>query len=109
MGRMHTPRLPFWYRHAWWLPATFTAITVPLAASTLRPTDQSILLAVAILCALPWSFALLLLDFSAGFADRASFVVFIGLCANAAILWWATAVLRERARDRIGSHRTLEA
>ena len=100
MVRMNLPPPPFWYRHAWWLPATGTAIAVPLAAATLRPSEQSILLAVAILCSLPWTLALLLLDLSAGFADRASLIVFVGLCANVAILWVAIALLRERFRER---------
>lgn len=104
MFRMNTTRPPFWYRHAWWLPATGTAIAVPLAVATLRPSEQSILLAVAILCALPWTLAMLLLDFGSGFADRASFIVFVGLCTNVAILWWATALLREHARAGLGDH-----
>ena len=100
MVRMNANRPPFWYRHAWWLPATGTAIAVPLVAAALKPSEQSVLLVMAILCALPWTLALLLLDLSAGFADRAALVVFIGLCANLAILWWSTAQLRERFRER---------
>ncbi|KWT82049.1 hypothetical protein APY03_4989 [Variovorax sp. WDL1] len=57
-------------------------------------------MAVAILCALPWSLALFLLDFNEGFADRAAVLVCIGLCINAALLWWSTALLRVRFRDR---------
>lgn len=97
---MTTPRLPLWYRHAWWLPAACSAFAVALAAATLRPSEQGLLLTVAILCALPWSLALLLLDFGQGFADRAAFVVCIGLCANMALLWWSTAQLRARFRHR---------
>jgi hypothetical protein len=100
MGHMNPTQPPFWYRHAWLLPATGTAIAVPLAGATLRPSEQSILLAVAILCALPWTLALLLLDLSTGFADRGSLIVFVGLCANVAVLWGATALLRERFRER---------
>jgi hypothetical protein len=67
-----------------------------LTVATLRPGEQSILLMVAILCALPWSLALLLLDLSQGFADRAAVVVILGLFVNAALLWWCTALLRAR-------------
>ena len=104
MVRMNTNWSLFWYRHAWWLPATGTVAAVPLAAATLRPSEQSVLLVVAILCALPWTLALLLLDLSAGFADRAALIVFVGLCANLAFLWWSTALLRERLRERMSTH-----
>jgi hypothetical protein len=87
---MTTHRLPPLYRHAW------SAFTVSLAAATLRPSEQGILLTVAILCALPWSLALLLLELSQGFADRAALIVTRGLFANAAFIWWLTAVLRAR-------------
>jgi hypothetical protein len=97
---MSTPRLPLWYRHAWWVPGTCSAFAMALVVATLRPSEQSILLTVAILCALPWAFVLLLLDFGQGFADRAAVVVCIGLIANAAMLWWSTAVLRARFRQR---------
>jgi len=97
---MSTNRTPLWYRHAWWLPGAGSALAVTLMAATLRPTEQSILLSVAILCALPWSLALLLLDFGEGFADRAAVLVCFGLCANAALLWWSTALLRVRFRHR---------
>jgi hypothetical protein len=40
------------------------------------------LLMVAILCALPWSPALLLLDLSQGFADRGAMIVTAGLFAT---------------------------
>jgi hypothetical protein len=97
---MTTHRLPPLYRHAWWLPGAWSALTVALAAATLRPSEQSLLLTVAILCALPWSLALLLLDLSQGFADRAALIVTLGLFANAALIWWFTALLRARFRDR---------
>jgi hypothetical protein len=74
--------------------------------ATLRPSEQSILLTVAILCALPWSLLLLLLDFSHGFADRAAVVVCMGLCANVALLWWSTALLRAlSSAARLGNER----
>ncbi|WP_086919901.1 hypothetical protein [Variovorax sp. JS1663] len=97
---MSTTRAPLWYHHAWWLPGASSVFALALAVATLHPTEQSILLSVAILCALPWSLALLLLDFGEGFADRAALVVCIGLCANVALLWWSTALLRDRYRDR---------
>ena len=107
---MTSPRLPFWYRHAWWLPCTCTAFAVGLAAATLKPTEQSVLLSAAILCALPWSLALLFLDFGQGFADRAAVIVSLGLFANAALLWWSTALLRARFRHRQNPDRnTVEA
>ncbi len=58
------------------------------------------LLAMAILCALPWSLALLLLDFGHGFANQAGAVVCVGLVVNAALLWWCTAALRTRMLQR---------
>ena len=97
---MSTTRTPLWYRHVWWLPGACSAFTLALVVATLRPSEQSILLSVAILCALPWSLALLLLDFGEGFADRAALVVCIGLCTNAALLWWSTIQLRVRFRAR---------
>ncbi len=97
---MSTPRLPLWYRHSWWLPGACSAFAIALVAATLPPSEQSILLTVAILCALPWALVLLLLDFGQGFADRAAVVVCVGLVANAAVLWWSTAVLRARFRQR---------
>ena len=51
------------------------------------PTSESLWLVVAILAALPWSLALLLLDASGGFADRAAFTVAIGLLFNLLALW----------------------
>jgi len=101
MIRMNPDRPSFWYRHAWWLPATGTALVVPLVAATLKPSEQSVLLALAILCALPWTLALLLLDLSAGFADRAALVVCLGMCVNVVLLWWSTALLRARAMHRL--------
>lgn len=97
---MRTPRLQLLCRHAWWLPGACSAIAITLAMAALRPTEQSILLSVAILCALPWSLALLLLDFGQGFADRAAVIVTLGLFANAALIWWWTALLRARFRRR---------
>ena len=93
---MSTPSPPVLYRLAWWLAAAWSALLVGLAVATLRPSEQSILLTIAILCALPWSLALLLLDLSQGFADRAGVIVTLGLFANAALSWWATALLRSR-------------
>jgi hypothetical protein len=97
---MTTPRLPLWYRHAWWLPGICSAFALALVVATLRPTEHGVLLMVAILCALPWSLILLLLDFGPGFADRAAVFVCIGLFANIALLWWSTALLRARYRHR---------
>lgn len=93
---MSTTRLPLLYRHAWWLPGTFSAFALALGVAALRPSEQSVLLTVAILCALPWTFLLLLLDFGQGFADRAAVVVCVGLCLNAAVLWGSTVLLRAR-------------
>jgi hypothetical protein len=97
---MTSHRLPPLYRHAWWLPGAWTALAATLAVATLRPSEQSILLMVAILCALPWSLALLLLDLSQGFADRAALIVTAGLVANAVLTWWITALLRARFVQR---------
>jgi len=96
---MTTHRLPPLYRHAWWLPGAWTAFALTLAAVALRPSEQTILLMVAILCALPWSLALLLLDLSHGFADRAATIVIAGLFANALSIWCLTAFLRSRFRS----------
>jgi hypothetical protein len=96
---MNTNRNSAWYRRAWWLPGVSTAIALCLVVATLHPTEQNILLSVAILCALPWSLALLLLHFGEGFADRAAIIVCIGLCTNTALLWWSFALLRSRFRD----------
>lgn len=68
-----------WKRSSFWRATT-------LAVATLRPSEQSILLMAAILCALPWSLALLLLDLSQGFADRAAVIVTLGLFANVALI-----------------------
>lgn len=107
---MTTPRLPFWYRHAWWLPGACSAFALALVMATLRPTEQSVLLFIAILSALPWSLVLLFLDLGEGFADRAAVIVSIGLCSNTAFLWWSTALLRSRFRQRLSSDRNaLEA
>jgi hypothetical protein len=97
---MTSHRLPLLYRHTWWLPGAWTALAATLAVATLRPSEQSFLLMVAILCALPWSLALLLLDLSQGFADRAALIVTTGLLTNAVLTWWFTALWRARFRDR---------
>lgn len=103
---MNSPRLPLWYRHAWWLPGTVTALAVvlvaALVAATQRPAEHGVMLFVAILCALPWSLALLLLDFGQGFADRAAVIVSLGLTANTALIWGSTALLLARFRYRQG-------
>ncbi|MDM0078622.1 hypothetical protein QTH90_29740 [Variovorax sp. J2P1-59] len=96
MTSRHPPPL---YRHAWWLPGAWSAVAVTLAIAALRPSEQSILLMVAILCALPWSLTLLLLDLSQGFANRAAMVVTVGLFTNVALIWWCTALLRARFRQ----------
>lgn len=97
---MTAPRLQLLSRHAWWLPGACSAFAITLAVATLRPAEEGIWLSVAILCALPWSLALLLLDFGQGFADRAALIVTLGLFANAALIWWWTALLRTRLRQR---------
>ena len=98
---MPAPRLPHWYRHAWWLPGVCSTLTLGLTVATLRPSEQNALLMVAILCALPWSLALLLLlDLGQGFADRAATIVCVGLFVNALLLWWFTALLRARWLER---------
>ncbi|MDM0066566.1 hypothetical protein [Variovorax sp. J31P207] len=96
---MSSHRLPPLYRHAWWLPGACSALAAALAAAAFHPSE-SLLLAVAILCALPWSLALLLLDLSHGFADRAALVVSLGLFANAILIWVVTALLRARLLHR---------
>lgn len=93
---MPTPRPPHWYRHAWWLPGVCSTLALAMALATPRPSEQSALLMIAILCGLPWSLALLLLDLGQGFADRAAVVVCVGLFVNALLLWWFTALLRAR-------------
>ena len=102
MACMRAERSSFWYRRVWWLPAIGTALVVPLVAATLKPSGQSALLVLAILCALPWTLALLLLDLSAGFADRAALLICAGLFANVMLLWWSTARLRAHAIVRRG-------
>ncbi len=92
---------PHWYRYAWWVPGIATAIALVLAVAALWPREHDVLLVAAILCALPWSLAMLMLDLSGGFADRAALVVCIGLFANVALLWGATAWLRSRHSDRV--------
>ena len=76
------------------------ALAAPLSVATLRPSEQSVLLMVAILCAMPWSLALLLLDPSQGFADRAAVIVTVDLRINVALICWLTALLRARFRHR---------
>ncbi|VTU41797.1 hypothetical protein [Variovorax sp. RA8] len=99
---MNYRRLPLWYRHAWWLPGTVTALAVRLAAATQKPAEHGVMLFVAILCALPWSLALLLLDLGQGFAERGAVIVSLGLAANTALVWGTTALLRARLRRRLG-------
>jgi hypothetical protein len=89
-----------WSRLAWCLPAFCSALALALAAATLRPSEQNVLLAAAILCALPWSLALLALDLAQGFAERAAFIVCTGLLVNASLSWWFAAVLRARLLER---------
>ena len=60
------------------------------------PEQESVMLAVAILGALPWSLALLLMDPSPGFAERAGLVVALGLSLNLAAVWGVTAVVKRR-------------
>ena len=100
ISSMPSPRLPLWYRHSWWLPGAYSAFAVALAASALNPTESSVLLPLAILCALPWSLVLLLLDVERGLADIGAVIVLLGLYANAALLWWSIALLRARFRER---------
>jgi hypothetical protein len=98
---MVTLRRPLWYRHAWWLPAACSLVACVLVGATFRPSSEDNgWLGIAILAALPWSLLLLALDLGPGFAARASVIVSAGLCANAALLWWATAVLRSRLLRR---------
>ena len=79
-----------------------TALAIVLVAATLRPAEPGVLLVVAILCALPWSLALLLLDVGPGFADRAAVIVSVSLTVNTALIWGSIALLRARFRDRRG-------
>jgi hypothetical protein len=84
-----------WSRRIWWVPGVLTAVACVLAAAALRPPEaESALLALAILCALPWSLALLLLALVPGFAGLAGMVVAFGLVLNIAGAWWITAVVR---------------
>ncbi|VWX61076.1 membrane hypothetical protein [Burkholderiales bacterium 8X] len=66
------------------------------------PTSESLWLVVAILAALPWSLALLLLDASGGFADRAAFTVAIGLLFNGLALWLGLFLLWRTGRSATG-------
>jgi hypothetical protein len=94
---MATLRQPLWVRHAWWLPALCSVLAAVLAVAAFRLTsEENMLLTAAILGALPWSLLLLALDLGPGFAGRAALLVSAGLCVNAALLWWATALLRSR-------------
>jgi len=91
---MRTPHLPALYRLAWWLPSALTVLAAILAVATLKPNEQGLLLMVAILCALPWSLALILINFGPGFADYAALIVTLGLFINTALIWWSTALFR---------------
>ncbi|MDM0118143.1 hypothetical protein QTI66_39435, partial [Variovorax sp. J22R133] len=97
---MTTPQLPALHRLAWWLPGALTALAAILAVATWRPNEQGLLPMVAILCALPWSLALVPVNFGPGFADHAALIVTAGLFVNAALTWWSTAVLRARCLRR---------
>jgi hypothetical protein len=99
---MNRPRWPLWYRHAWWPPALVTGLAIVLVAATQFPAEQGVLLVIAILCALPWSLGLLLLEVGAGFADRGAAIVSLGLTVNTALMWGSTALLRARLRNRRG-------
>lgn len=84
-----------WKRRIWWLTVAFgVAVTVLVgvlvAAALQTPSAENGLLSAAILCALPWSLALLTLDQTPGFAARAGFVVVGGVCLNFALLWAAS-------------------
>ena len=109
MTAMLAPPSPRWYRLVRWLPGGCSAVALALAAATLRPSEQNVLLAAAILCALPWALALLAMDLGQGFADRAALIVCAGLLVNTVLLWWFVAVLRarllERSRAASRSHR----
>ncbi len=72
------------------------AACVLIAAAIETPEQESVLLAIAILGALPWSLALLLMDPSPGFAERAGLIVALGLSLNVAAVWWVTAVVKRR-------------
>lgn len=72
------------------------AACVLIVAAIETPDQETVLLTVAILGALPWSLALLLMDPSPGFAERAGLVVALGLFLNVAAVWWVTAAVKLR-------------
>lgn len=84
-------------RRIWWFPTVWTVAACVLVAIAFEaPEQDSVWLALAILGALPWSLALLLLDPLPGFAHRAGWVVAIGLLLNVAAVWGLTAVVKRR-------------
>lgn len=103
----------FWKRRIWWLAAAFgVAVTVSVgvlvAAAVLTSSAENGLLSAVILCALPWSLVLLMLDQAPGFAARAGFVVVGGVCLNLALLWFASlgvAAYRRRRQHQRPSKR----
>jgi hypothetical protein len=93
MTRSH---FPAWYRHAWWAPGICSVAALALVFSAVRPSEESVLLAAAILSALPWSLTLLLLNIDHGFGDLRRGRP--GGVHHVAMLWWTTALLRARFR-----------
>jgi hypothetical protein len=75
-----------------------TGLLLLVAAMNSSRNRESVVLASAILGALPWSLLLLSLDTAPGFGLRAALVVSAGICVNAALLWWGAAWLRDRLR-----------
>ena len=87
----------------WLLPAIALAAAIPLIAAAILPSDDNLLLTTAILCALPWSLTLLFVELSGGFADRAAWIVCVGLVANVALLWGLALMLKLRLGPKDGS------
>lgn len=88
----------------WWLvPTAASALAALLLAVALQtPQKDSPLLAAAILGALPWSLALMVVDLAPGFAGRAGVVVAAGVAINTALIWGLCIAWRRRRLRRSG-------
>jgi len=87
-------------RAAFWVLAAmaFVLVVALLRLSLQWPTPDSVWLPFAMLAAMPWSLALLLLDPTAGLADRGAWVVAVGLAINLTLLLWLGWSLRRRVQ-----------
>ena len=98
-------RAGFWARCA----MAFVIAVALLRLSLQWPTPDSVWLPFAMLAAMPWSLALLLLDPTAGLADRGAWVVAVGLAINGALVVWLVCSLRQRVRRARGARRARAA